>query len=60
MTDRGRAAAKKPLSKKAQVERLRARLEVLTGAGTEQMRASLQAQIDDLEGGKGGGSDRDR
>ncbi len=39
----------KPKTKKAQLARLRARLEVLTGKGTGQMRASLQAQIDALE-----------
>lgn len=41
--------AKQPKSKPDQLKRLRARLKVLTGRGTEQMRASLQAQIDDLE-----------
>lgn len=40
----------KPKSKKAQIGQLQARLEVLTGRGTEEMRASLQAQIDALEG----------
>lgn len=51
-------AAKKAETKKAKIERLRARLEVLTGKGTEEMRASLQAQIDELEGKptKGSGS----
>lgn len=36
-------------TKTEQLARLRARLDVLTGKGTEQMRASLQAQIDALE-----------
>lgn len=39
----------KPKSKKAQLASLEARLEVLTGRGTDEMRASLQAQIDALE-----------
>ena len=37
-------------SKAAKVARLKARLEVLTGKNTGEMRASLQAHIDELTG----------
>lgn len=40
----------KPKSKRAQIEALEARMKVATGRGTDEYRASLQAQIDELNG----------
>lgn len=42
---------------KSKVDRIRARMETATGKGAEEYRASLQALLDDLEGGE---SDPDR
>lgn len=53
MADSGGPVTKKQVSKKSSpspLARLKARRSVLTGKGTEQMRASLDAQIEALEG----------